>query len=188
MLKHEHYTQIVQAIKDRKNILVVGGTGSGKTTFTNAIIDMIVRVNPEHRIVIIEDTAEIQCSAKNNVILRATEKTDMLVLLKATMRLRPDRILVGEVRGREALDLLKAWNTGHPGGCATVHANSATAGLIRIEQLIAEGTTADMRDLIAEAVNIVVFIEKTAEGRKIKEVIKVEGFDREKQTYKIDIL
>lgn len=184
-LSNDQKKLIEECIALRKNILVVGGTGSGKTTFTNAIIEGIVKINPEHRIVIIEDTAEIQCSAENNVILRATADVDMLKLLKATMRLRPDRILVGEVRGKEALDLLKAWNTGHPGGIATVHANGALAGLIRMEQLVAEGTSASMQSLIAEAVNVVVFIEKapTLSGRQIKEIIEITGFDQGNQKY-----
>lgn len=174
-----------QHIADRKNILVVGGTGSGKTTFTNAIIEGIVRITPAHRIIIIEDTAEIQCFAKNSVMLRSTTDVSMLKLLKATMRLRPDRILVGEVRGKEALDLLKAWNTGHAGGTATVHANGAEAGLVRMEQLVAEGTPAPMRELISEAVNVVVYIEKvpTMIGRRIKEIIEIEGYDPLSQTY-----
>lgn len=145
---------IVRAIEDRKNILIVGGTGSGKTTLTNAMIAHITKSDPDHRLVIIEDTAEIQCQAKNAVILRATDQVDMLRLLKATMRLRPDRILVGEVRGLEALTLLKAWNTGHPGGVCTIHANNALAGLIRLEQLIAEATQAPMQMLIGEAVDL----------------------------------
>lgn len=174
---------IIQAVKQRKNILVVGGTGSGKTTFTNAIIQQIVYNTPEHRLVIIEDTVEIQCSAKNAVILRSTETVDMQKLLKATMRLRPDRILVGEVRGPEALTLLKSWNTGHPGGVATVHANSAAAGLIRMEQLISEATTAPLQSLIAEAVHLVIFIEKTPNGRKIKEILSVKGFNHQTQQY-----
>lgn len=188
MLKEKHYEFLIDAIKKRKNILVVGGTGSGKTTFTNAIIDSIVRIHPNHRLIIIEDTAEIQCAAKNKLTLRATEETSMLRLLKATMRLRPDRILIGEVRGKEALDLLKAWNTGHPGGVATVHASSAKGGLIRMEQLIAESAAAQMKELIAEAVDIVVFIEKTATSRQIKEVIEVTGFDPYTKQYVINTL
>src|SRR5688500_18901797 len=120
---------IERAIEARRNVLVVGGTGSGKTTLLNACIEHIARTSPDHRLVIIEDTPEIQCSARNRVFLRSTTKVDMLQLLKATLRLRPDRILVGEVRGAEALVLLKAWNTGHPGGLATVHANDAASGL-----------------------------------------------------------
>ena len=106
---------IEAAVAQRHNILVVGGTGTGKTTLTNAIINYMVQVTPQHRIVIIEGTSDLQCAAKNAVVMRATDTVDMQRLLKATMRLRPDRIIVGEVRGGEALSLLKAWNTGHPG-------------------------------------------------------------------------
>jgi len=133
---------------------------------------------PQDRIAIIEDTGELQCTAENAVQMRAVDHVDMTRLLKATMRLRPDRILVGEVRDGAALALLKAWNTGHPGGAATVHANSAPAGLIRMEQLVAEATPAPMQTLIAEAVDLVVSIAKIAHvGRRIKEVVTVEGHD-----------
>ncbi len=173
----EHQREMIEsAVLNRRNILVVGGTGTGKTTLTNAIIEAIERLAPDHRLIIIEDTAEIQCSAKNVNLLHATDTVDMLRLLKATMRLRPDRILVGEVRGPEALALLKAWNTGHPGGAATVHANGARAGLIRLEQLIAESSANPMQRLIAEAVNVIVSIIKTPEGRKIDEILTVRGF------------
>jgi type IV secretion system protein VirB11 len=141
--------RIERAVAERENILVGGGTGSGKTTLTNAIIDQMVNASPRHRLVIIEDTAEIQCTAENAVLLRATDTVDMQRLLKATMRLRPDRIIVGEVRG-DALALLKAWNTGHPGGACTVHANHARSGLTRLEQLIAEVSQTPMHALISE--------------------------------------
>lgn len=166
---------IRDAVHTKENILVVGGTGTGKTTLTNAIIDHMAETVPDDRLVIIEDTAEIQCRSPNAVILRATEYADMLRLLKATMRLRPDRILVGEVRGAEALSLLKAWNTGHPGGIATVHANDARSGLTRIESLVAEATVAPMQNVIAAAVNVIVSIAKTNEGRKVQEVLRVNG-------------
>jgi type IV secretion system protein VirB11 len=190
ILTKDNYNLIKQSIynpndkeQSKKNILIVGGTGSGKTTLANAIIDGIVKQTPEDRVVIIEDTAEIQCAAKNNVILRTSNEVSMLALLRATMRLRPDRILVGEVRGAEALDLLKSWNTGHTGGIATIHANSARAGLIRLEQLIAEATHAPMQTLISEAINIVIFITKTTNGRMVKEVIEVKGYDKSKSDY-----
>jgi type IV secretion system protein VirB11 len=168
---------IETAVALRHNILVVGGTGTGKTTLANGIIDHMVRASPGHRLVIIEDTAEIQCAAKNAVVMRATDTVDIQRLLKATMRLRPDRIIVGEVRGGEALSLLKAWNTGHPGGVCTVHANHARAGLQRIEQLIAEVSQTPMRALIAEAVNLIVSIIKTEldPGRRVAEVVAVTG-------------
>ena len=162
---------IQDAIREHRNILVVGGTGSGKTTLTNGIIAEMVRLTPEDRLVIMEDTAEIQCQAENAVILRTSIDITMQQLLRATMRLRPDRIIVGEVRGAEALALLKAWNTGHPGGIATLHANSADSGLVRLEQLIAEsGIQADMKALIDEAVDVVIFIEKSNGGRRIREI------------------
>jgi P-type conjugative transfer ATPase TrbB len=173
---------IERAVRDRKNILVVGGTGTGKTTLTNAILAYMAEVETAHRLVIIEDTAEIQCSAENKVILRTTDTVGMLRLLKATMRLRPDRIIVGEVRDGAALALLKAWNTGHPGGVCTVHANThvnaARAGLVRIEQLIQEASNSPMRELIAEAVDLIVSITKADNqpGRLIQEVVSVSGF------------
>ena len=168
---------IRDAVADRKNILVAGGTGSGKTTLTNAILQAIVEASPDHRLVIIEDTAELQCPAENAVTLRATETIAMPRLLRATLRLRPDRIIVGEVRGAEALTLLKAWNTGHPGGVCTIHANGALAALTRTEQLVAEISETPMRHLIAEAIDLVVSIRKTngRPGRRIDEVAVVTG-------------
>lgn len=168
---------IASGVRNRRNILVVGGTGTGKTTLTNAIIRHMVDVSPQDRLAIIEDTGELQCTADNAVTMRAVEHVDMTRLLKATMRLRPDRIIVGEVRDGAALALLKAWNTGHPGGVATIHANSAPAGLIRMEQLVAEATQAPMKTLIAEAIDLIISIEKVAGGRRVKEVVSVVGHD-----------
>lgn len=168
---------IEDSVKNKKNILIVGGTGSGKTTLTNAVIESINQLTPKDRLIIIEDTAEIQSSAKNTLILRTSYNISMLNLLRASMRLRPDRILVGEVRGAEALALLKSWNTGHPGGVATLHANDARAGLIRLEQLIAEsGTNMKMQTLIAEAVDLIISIEKNGGKRQIKELLEVKSF------------
>lgn len=164
-----------RAIGEKKNILIAGGTGSGKTTFANALLKEISLSGD--RVVIIEDTEELQCDVQDHVASRTSEGiADMRALLKATMRLRPDRIIVGEVRGGEALDLLKAWNTGHPGGVATVHANSAEQSLGRIEQLALEGTRSVSRQMIAEAVNVIVFIERAGRGRRVSELVKV-GFD-----------
>ncbi|WP_037469880.1 ATPase, T2SS/T4P/T4SS family, partial [Sinorhizobium fredii] len=123
---------IRSAISARLNIVISGGTGSGKTTLANAVIDEIVKSAPEDRLVILEDTAEIQCAAENAVLLHTSDSIDMARLLKSTMRLRPDRIVVGEVRDGAALTLLKAWNTGHPGGVATIHSNTAMSALRRL--------------------------------------------------------
>ncbi|MBR1485808.1 MAG: P-type conjugative transfer ATPase TrbB [Synergistaceae bacterium] len=167
---------IRDAVRKRKNILVVGGTGTGKTTFVNAIINEIKLLTPQHRLLILEDTQELQCSAENFVAMRTNDDVTMQDLLKIVMRQRPDRIIVGEVRGKEALDMIKAWNTGHPGGVCTVHANDARAGLLRVEQLISEVSQTPMRELVAEAIDIVVFLVRDPKiGPKLSELISVEG-------------
>lgn len=167
---------IHNAIASRLNIVVSGGTGSGKTTLANAVIAAIVAHAPEHRLVILEDTAEIQCLAENAVSLHTSDAVDMARLLKSTMRLRPDRIIVGEVRDGAALTLLKAWNTGHPGGITTIHANSALSALRRLEQLTAEASQQPMREVIGEAVDLIVSIERTDRGRQVRDVLHVESF------------
>jgi type IV secretion system protein VirB11 len=164
------------AVAQRKNILIVGSTGSGKTTLANAVLEEISTQHREQRVVIIEDTVELQCAAPNHVALKTSDSADMTRLLRTTMRLRPDRIVVGEVRGAEALALLKAWNTGHPGGLATIHANSATAGLVRLEQLVAEANVPPQPQLIAEAVDLLVSIVRTANGRRVAEIVRVDGY------------
>ena len=165
-----------EAVKSRKNILVVGGTGTGKTTFVNAIINEMKLLTPQHRILILEDTAELQCSMDNFVAMRSNDGFSMQDLLKIVMRQRPDRIIVGEVRGKEALDMIKAWNTGHPGGVCTVHANDARAGLLRIEQLISEISQTPMRELVGEAIDVVAFLIRDPKlGPKLAELIAVDG-------------
>lgn len=166
------------AVRRHRNILVVGGTSSGKTTLTNAIIAEIVRVNPDERIFIIEDTGEIQCSAVNAIQFNTSLNASMTDLLKTTLRGRPDRILVGEVRDGAALDLLDAWNTGHEGGVATLHANSALAGLDRLRSLITRNPSApkDIEPLIGEAVHLVIHIAKTPAGRRVQQVLEVAGY------------
>jgi type IV secretion system protein VirB11 len=173
------------SVRERRNILIVGATGSGKTTLANAVLDEVARSAPQDRLVAIEDTMELQVSVPNHVLLRSNSAIDMQRLLRATMRLRPDRIVVGEVRGGEALTLLKSWNTGHPGGVATVHANSAQAGLLRLRQLIYEApeaanlSPAAIDAMIAEAVNVVLFIHRipTPPGRRVSEIVQVTGCD-----------
>lgn len=171
----EQWAVIDGHIKKKDNILVVGGTGSGKTTFCNALLQRIVEVYPNIRIVIIEDTRELQCEAVHQVAYKVSETIDMTRLLKLTLRQTPDSIVVGEVRDKAALDLTKAWNTGHGLGVGTLHANSASDGLIRLEQLIAESGSPANPAVIASAVNCVVSIQKTAEGRKVQEVCTVKG-------------
>jgi len=167
---------IRSAIASRLNIIISGGTGSGKTTLANAVIDEIVRNAPEDRLVVLEDTAEIRCAAENAVLLHTSDSVDMARLLKSTMRLRPDRIVVGEVRDGAALTLLKAWNTGHPGGVATIHSNTAMSALRRLEQLTAEASQQPMHEVIGEAVDLIVSIERTPRGRRVRDIITVERF------------
>ena len=167
---------IRSAISARLNIIISGGTGSGKTTLANAVIDEIVKFAPEDRLVILEDTAEIQCAADNAVLLHTSDSIDLARLLKSTMRLRPDRIVVGEVRDGAALTLLKAWNTGHPGGVATIHSNTAMSALRRLEQLTAEASQQPMHEVIGEAVDLVISIERTPRGRIVRDIIQVERF------------
>ncbi|HEX4136083.1 MAG TPA: ATPase, T2SS/T4P/T4SS family, partial [Bryobacteraceae bacterium] len=175
----KHGEVIRAAVLARKNILVVGSTGSGKTTLVNAILDSLARLTPQDRVISIEDTTELQCPVKNYLDLRAVGHVTMLECLRACMRLKPTRIVVGEVRGAEAHTLLKAWNTGHPGGAATVHANDALSGLIRLESLVAEATSAPQQTLIAEAVDLVVFVDEESSvkaGRKVRGVLLVTGY------------
>lgn len=175
---------IATAVQNHKNILVVGGTGTGKTTLTNAIIHEMVECDPEERIVILEDTGEIQCSAKNYLQYHTSIDVSMTKLLKTTLRMRPDRIIVGEVRGPEALDLLMAWNTGHEGGAATVHANNASAGLDRLAMLISMHPNAPhpIEPLIGRAVNLIVHIAKEARGRRVREILEIHGYSGSYQT------
>lgn len=161
-------------LQNRSNILIAGGTSSGKTTFTNALLAEATLT--DDRVVILEDTRELRCAARNAVALRTHRQAATLTdLVRATMRLRPDRIVVGEVRGGEALDLLKAWNTGHPGGITTLHANSAEAALERLEQLTSEATQANPSALIAEAIDVVVFMARRDGARRVEQALRVTG-------------
>ena len=170
---------IEAAVKNHRNILVTGSTGSGKTTLVNAIINHMVVIDPSERIVIIEDTGEIQCAADNFVQYHTTLDISMTLLLRTSLRMRPDRLLVGEVRGPEALDLLMAWNTGHEGGAATLHANHARAGLVRMAQLISMHPDAPkhIEPLISEAVQLVIHIARSQNGRRVEEIVEIQGYE-----------
>jgi len=179
MMIAQQRAALIAAVEAHRNILVIGGTGSGKTTLVNAIINQMVICNPRERVFIIEDTGEIQCAAENYVQYHTSIDVTMTALLKTTLRMRPDRILVGEVRGPEALDLLMAWNTGHEGGAATLHANNAKAGLDRLNMLISmhPDSPKPIEPLIGEAVHMVVHIARTATGRRVQEILEVSGYN-----------
>ena len=137
------------AVASRANILVAGGTGTGKTTLVNALLAEIARTGD--RVVLIEDTRELQCTAPNLVAMRTKDGAATLSeLVRSALRLRPDRIPIREVRGAEALDLVKAWGTGHPGGVGTIHAGSVLGALRRLEQLVQEAVVTVPRRRLAE--------------------------------------
>ncbi|WP_425599637.1 P-type conjugative transfer ATPase TrbB [Pseudoxanthomonas winnipegensis] len=167
---------LVRAVRDRQNLLIVGGTSSGKTTLANALLAEIAATGD--RVLVLEDTTELQCVARDHVPLRTRAGVvSMRDLVRATMRLRPDRVIVGEVRGGEALDLIKVWGTGHPGGIATIHGGSALGALLRLEQLILEVAVHPPRALIAEAVNLIVHIDGRGRKRRIAQIARVAGVD-----------
>jgi type IV secretion system protein VirB11 len=177
---------IHDAVLRRLNIMVVGGTSSGKTTFVNAVIHAIAELTPSHRLLILEDTAELQSKSPNTVFFRTSvlANVDMRALAKVSMRYAPKRILVGEVRDAAALELLKLWNTGHPGGVGTFHADSAEEALPRLEELIEEAGLGPKHKLIGRAVDLVVYMEKTPDNqRRISSIIKVNGYNHKREEY-----
>jgi len=163
-----------QAVAARANILVAGGTSTGKTTLTNALLAEVAKTTD--RVIVIEDTRELQCRAQNIIAMRTKDGVATLSdLVRSSLRLRPDRIPIGEVRGAEALDLLKAWGTGHPGGIGTIHAGTALGALRRLEQLIQEAVVTVPRALIAETIGLVAVLSGRGAARRLSELARVEG-------------
>jgi P-type conjugative transfer ATPase TrbB len=162
------------AVRTRQNILVAGGTSTGKTTLSNALLAEVAKSTD--RVVLIEDTRELQCRSPNLVALRTKDGVASLSdLVRSSLRLRPDRIPIGEVRGAEALDLLKAWGTGHPGGIGTIHAGTALGALRRLEQLIQEAVITVPRALIAETIDVIAVLSGRGADRRLSELARVEG-------------
>ncbi len=177
-------TALRGAVVARKNILVAGGTSTGKTTLTNALLAEVAKTTD--RVVLIEDTRELQCRTPNLVTLRTKDGVASLSdLVRSSLRLRPDRIPIGEVRGAEALDLLKAWGTGHPGGVGTIHAGSALGALRRLEQLIQEAVITVPRALIAETIDVIAVLAGRGSQRHLAELATVTGLDPQTQDYLI---
>ena len=165
-----------RGVAERHNILVAGGTGTGKTTLTNALLAEVARTSD--RVVLIEDTRELQCAAPNLVAMRTKDGVASLAdLVRSSLRLRPDRIPIGEVRGAEALDLLKAWGTGHPGGIGTIHAGTALGALRRMEQLIQEAVVTVPRALLADTIDLVAVLIRDGKGRRLSELARIDGLD-----------
>ncbi len=174
ILAAAHADVLRAAVRSRKNILVAGGTSTGKTTLVNALLAEVAQTGD--RVVLIEDTRELQCAAPNLVSLRTKDGAATLTdLVRSALRLRPDRIPIGEVRGGEALDLIKAWGTGHPGGIGTIHAGTAIGALRRLEQLVQEAVVTVPRALIAETVDLIAVLSGRGSARRLTELALVEG-------------
>ncbi|MEO6216776.1 MAG: P-type conjugative transfer ATPase TrbB [Sphingomonas sp.] len=174
IMSHLQADALRDGVSGRRNILVAGGTSTGKTTLTNALLAEVAKTTD--RVVLIEDTRELQCAAPNLVAMRTKDGVATLSdLVRSSLRLRPDRIPIGEVRGAEALDLLKAWGTGHPGGVGTIHAGTAMGALRRMEQLIQEAVVTVPRALVAETINLIAVLVRDGHGRRLSELARVEG-------------
>lgn len=174
IMSEEQKCFLVSSVHSKKNIIIGGSTGSGKTTLGRSILTEICKTGD--RLIIIEDTPELECEAENVSYLRSVrDKVSMRDQLRSTLRQRPDRIIFGELRGAEAEDLLDAWGTGHPGGLTTIHCNSAKEGLSRLEALLRKAGIQDGKQIIGEAVDIIVHLERapTAAGRRISDMLEV---------------
>lgn len=180
-ITESQYKTLLKAVHDKKNIIAAGGTKSGKTTFLNALLAEISKL--DDRVILIEDTPELQCKAEDCVPMRATDTFSMEDALHQVLRMTPDRIVVGEVRGGEALALLDAWSTGHQGGCSTVHSNSAKDTLLRLENMTARVSKNPQQATIAQAVNIIVYLKYVATKRSVEEIISLDGWDHIKKEY-----
>lgn len=170
-----------RAFRERRTIVVAGGVGSGKTTFANALLADLLAHHPDERIVVLEEGArELHVDAGNVVRLLTSERAGIGMgrLVRTALRLNPSRLLIGEARGPEALDFLRAANTGHPGSLLTTHANGARQALDRLDALAQEAGVPSQLSRIAEAVDLVVFVARTAGGRRrVLEVVEVAGPD-----------
>ena len=166
---------LARAVSEHRSIVIAGGTNTGKTTLANALLREITQQFPHERLVLLEDTVELQCAAADHLALRTNGRVTLSDLVRNTLRTSPDRIIVGEVRGAEALDLLDAWATGHPGGVATVHASSAEGALLRLDRLAQRANVPPQATLVAEAVGLVVVIEGGNARRRVADVARVDG-------------
>jgi P-type conjugative transfer ATPase TrbB len=175
VLRPEHRLALRQAVLERLNILVAGGTRSGKTTFANALLAEIAELCPTDRLVILEDTIELQCVAADHLALRTCPGVSLADLVRATLRASPTRIVVGEVRDHSALDLVDAWGTGHPGGCATLHATDPQGALFRLDRLAQRNGVPSQLPEIARTIDLVVITAGDNLGRRVTDLVRVRG-------------
>ena len=179
VLSRAQRAEFGHAVREHHNILIAGSTNTGKTTLANALLKEITDLFPAERLVILEDTVELQCVAPDHLALRTSPTVTLAQLVKSALRTSPTRIVVGEVRGSEALDLLDAWATGHPGGIATVHASSPEGALLRLDRLAQRANVPPQRQLVAEAVHLIAVLEGAHARRRLTELVRVEGLDRD---------
>lgn len=179
---------LIDIIESRRNILVSGGTSSGKTTFINAMLKEVSKVHPDHSIIILEDTPELLCNSKNHTKLKSSKNFSMEELVRTSLRWSPDRIILGELRGSEALHLLDAWNSGHPGGICTLHADSALKALPKLESLVTRHPRSprNIASIVSSAIDFVVHLEKTSKGRRLKQIAKIQTKEPQTPQYIID--
>jgi type IV secretion system protein VirB11 len=167
------------AVREHENIVIAGGTSSGKTTLTNAVLQEIAERTPDDRIVVLEDTPELQCTAEDALHMTTSPEADMKTLVYLTLRCTPNRIVVGEVRDEAAYDLLDAWSTGHPGGVCTVHAESPKVALARLHRLASKGSEASRHQLLGNAIGLIVVVQKVGGVRRVTHFVRVHGWDAE---------
>lgn len=179
ILSPNHRRLIREAVRDRRNLLIAGSTGSGKTTFANGILGEIAELTPRDRIVLLEDTRELQCPSPNKLFLRKSAARSLTQLLQDTMRVRPERIVFGEVRDGSAHDFLMALNTGHGGSFTTIHANGAYDALLRFEDLVQLAGVPAVPRAIARAIHLIVFLVRTGDHRRVTEFAVVDGVSRD---------
>ncbi len=175
VLKASHREALRRAVLARENILVAGGTSSGKTTFANALLAEISELCPTDRLLILEDTIELQCLAPDHLALRTCPGVSLSDLVRATLRASPTRIIVGEVRDHTALDLVDAWGTGHPGGCATLHATNPEGALFRLDRLAQRNGVPSQLPEIARTIDLVVITAGDNLGRRVTDLVRVRG-------------
>jgi type IV secretion system protein VirB11 len=169
-------TTLRDAVAHKQNILIAGGTGSGKTTLCNALL--AVMATRGERILTLEDTAELHCPAPNHLALYTKEGVvTMRQLVKLTLRCRPDRIILGEVRDGAVHDLFNTWNSGHPGGLCTIHAETPLRALRKLEQYALEVVLRPPCELIADVVDVIVCLQRTLEGRQVTAIAAVRGYE-----------
>lgn len=185
---HEQAELIRHIVKSKTNFMVSGGTYSGKTTLVNAILALIP---PEERLFVIEQVAELRIENPNFAQIECDPEQGVTAqrALTVAMRYSPHRVILGELRGGEAVDFLMACNTGHPGSCTTIHADSAIDAIARLEDLVLGASKmpfSALRARIGNSVSWVIQIQMEGGSRKIKEIVKVNGYNREEDSYEFE--